>query len=131
MEQPLLLQGGQFLWAVALGAALGVVYDLLRGLRRTLRGLTHLADLLFSLTVLISGLLLALYVGDGQYRLFLLLGTVLGATIYFLTLSRIFSAASCMIWRFLTYPLRAAARFCKKIVEKLQNFLKNIFSSRK
>ena len=75
MELPLLLQSGQFLYAAALGAALGLIYDVLRGLRRSLRGLTPLLDLCFALSVLLSGLLLALYAGDGHYRIFMLLGT--------------------------------------------------------
>ena len=37
MEQPLLLQARQFLLSAALGAALGLHYDLLRGLRRWAR----------------------------------------------------------------------------------------------
>lgn len=128
MEQPLLLQSGQFLWSVALGAALGIVYDLLRGLRRNLRGLTHLLDFVFSLTVLLSGLLLALFVGGGQYRLFMPLGTALGAAIYFLTLSRPVARLSCAFWRLITYPLRISGRYFKKICKK---FRKTSFQSGK
>ena len=51
MEQPLLLQARQFLLSAALGAALGLHYDLLRGLRRWARWLTHPLDLWFALSV--------------------------------------------------------------------------------
>ena len=45
MEQPLLLQARQFLLSAALGAALGLHYDLLRGLRRWARWLYLLTQI--------------------------------------------------------------------------------------
>ena len=68
MEQPLGLQGSQFLLSVALGVAFGLHYDLLRGLRRNLRALTHVLDLWFVLTCLAANLVFALLVGNGEYR---------------------------------------------------------------
>lgn len=54
MEQPLWLQGQQFLLSVCLGLIYGLHYDLLRGLRRSARWLTHLLDLWFALTWLLG-----------------------------------------------------------------------------
>lgn len=54
-------QGLGLLWAVALGAALGVLYDLGRGLRRAWSGCTVPMDLLFSVLFLLSLMGLALY----------------------------------------------------------------------
>ena len=79
MEQPLLLQARQFLLSAALGAALGLHYDLLRGLRRWARWLTHPLDLWFALSVLAANLWFALRIGGGQFRIFALVGSALGA----------------------------------------------------
>ena len=83
MEQPLLLQARQFLLSAALGAALGLHYDLLRGLRRWARWLTHPLDLWFALSVLAANLWFALRIGGGQFRIFALVGSALGAAGYF------------------------------------------------
>ena len=52
MEQPLLLQARQFLLSAALGAALGLHYDLLRGLRRWARQDKSLPEVLLLLRFL-------------------------------------------------------------------------------
>ncbi|MBQ3356935.1 MAG: spore cortex biosynthesis protein YabQ [Oscillospiraceae bacterium] len=129
MELSLGLQGRQFLLAAALGLALGLHYDLLRGLRRVFRRLTVVLDLWFALTLLIGSLLFALYVGNGEYRIFMLLGTALGMAVYFLTVSRLILPLSIQFWRILTCPLRLLGRFFGKFLEKMKNFAKNIFSS--
>lgn len=131
MEQPLLQQSEQFLLSLALGAALGVWYDLLRGLRRNVRFLTHAADAVFCLTVLFGALCTALFVGGGQYRLFMAIGTASGAALYFLTLGRVFLPLFDGFWRILTAPARLACRFFKKSAKKLRFFSKNLFSNRK
>lgn len=89
MEQPLLLQARQFLLSAALGAALGLHYDLLRGLRRWARWLTHPLDLWFALSVLAANLWFALRIGGGQFRIFALVGSALGAAGYFAGPSRL------------------------------------------
>ena len=76
-------QGLGLLWAVALGAALGILYDLGRGLRRAWSGCTVPMDLLFSVLFLLSLMGLALYTGG--LRIYQLLGLGLGAAAYFLT----------------------------------------------
>lgn len=119
MELPLGLQGSQFLLSVALGALYGLYYDLLRGLRRNLRALTHLLDLCFVLTCLLGNLLFALLIGNGEYRIFMLLGTGLGMCLWFLTLSRLVTRFSTAFWRFLTFPLRWVCRMCKEFLEFL------------
>ena len=75
-------QGLGLLWAVTLGAALGLLYDLERGFRRLWPGCTVPMDLLFSLLFLLSLLGLALYTGG--LRIYQLLGLGLGAAAYFL-----------------------------------------------
>ena len=98
MEQPLWTQGSRFLLAVALGVAYGLHYDLLRGLRRNLRWLTPLLDLWFVLSWLVGNLLFGLYAGDGQFRIYMLVGSLLGSAAYFLTLSRLILPLFSKMW---------------------------------
>lgn len=60
--------------AVALGVAGGLVYDLLRVLRRRRPGLTHAADAVFGLVCLLGALWALTRVGGGEPQLYLLLG---------------------------------------------------------
>ena len=64
--------------AVALGAAGGLVYDLLRVLRRRRPGLTHAADGLFALLCLLGTLWVLTQVGGGEPQLYMLLGALCG-----------------------------------------------------
>ncbi|MBQ3216981.1 MAG: spore cortex biosynthesis protein YabQ [Oscillospiraceae bacterium] len=129
MELPLIFQGGQFLLSLALGTFYGLCYDLIKGLRLSIPWLTHLLDFIFGLFCLFGNLLFALYAGDGEYRIFMFLGTCLGAGLYFLVLSRLFLPLSRLLWRFLTLPLRKLLQFFGFLLRKCGKFLKNIFSS--
>ena len=131
MELPLSLQAIQFLLSALVGLAYGIHYDLLRALRQTLPALRHILDFWFALSFLIGNLLLALYVGNGQYRIFMLLGTVLAMTVYFLTVSRFLVGIFTKFCGIITFPLRFFGAKCKKILKKLVKKAKNIFSTRK
>lgn len=71
MELPVSLQLRELGLALALGAGFGLLYDLLRPLRRG-RITTALADLLYALLILLGLLLFTLYAGRGRLRLFAL-----------------------------------------------------------
>ena len=73
MELPVALQLRELELSLALGAGLGLVYDLLRPLRRG-RIFTALWDGLWCLLTLVCLLLFALYAGRGRLRLFALAG---------------------------------------------------------
>lgn len=88
-----------FLRAALLGLTAGVAYDLLRAVRlrcRSGRLLTHLLDLVYVLSVLLVVFLFTLRQGEGELRLYMLLGMLLGFGIYFLALSDIFRP----LWKF-------------------------------
>lgn len=70
--------------AAALGAAGGLVYDLLRVLRRRRPGLTHAADGLFALLCLLGALWVLTQVGGGEPQLYMLLGAGAGMALYLL-----------------------------------------------
>lgn len=84
---PIALQALQFAISGAAGLGLGLIYDLLRALRRRNRRLAILLDLLFCAMALLLFLLLALYPGHGILRLFMLGGIGLGIILWFLTAS--------------------------------------------
>lgn len=129
MEQPVVSQALGFVWTLALGAGLGVLYDLLRGLRRSLRWLTPILDGLFALTLLTANVLFALTVGRGEFRLASLFGEAAGLTLWFLTLSRLFCRLSVAFWRGVTFPVRLLGRIVGVFLKKSRKKIKNLFSS--
>ena len=127
MEQPLLLQARQFLLSAALGAALGLHYDLLRGLRRWARWLTHPLDLWFALSVLAANLWFALRIGGGQFRIFALVGSALGAAGYFAGPSRLLLPVFGSFWP----PDGSLPAEAKNFSKKREFFRKTSFHRRK
>ena len=103
-----------FLRSIALGAVLGLVYDLLgvlRGLGGRLWG--GVLDVLFCLTAA-SSLFLFVMAGDGEMRIFVVLGTA-GGMLLFLWLA---GPLLRPVWRFwlsvFQFPVRLARDFLKK-----------------
>lgn len=82
-------QGMAFLGSLALGGALGLLYDLCRLLRGRfpLQVLGALLDLLYWPFAVVALFVSALRLGDGVVRLYLLFGAALGGALYFLLLS--------------------------------------------
>ena len=121
MEYPVSQQMIQLAGSIAFGAALGLHYDLLRLLRRWKHALTIALDLWFGLTSLLACCLFALYVGDGWFHLFMILGTLGGSILYFLTLSPwvlrlLRHCARCIgrLFRILLQPMKKIYLIAKK-----------------
>lgn len=125
------MQGSRFLLAFALGAVCGLHYDFLRGLRRSLRWLTPLLDLWFVLCWLVGNLLFALRLGGGQFRIYMLVGSLLGSAAYFAVLSRLFLPCFTKFWAVFSWPLRKLGTLGKIFLQFLKKIMKNIFSSEK
>jgi spore cortex biosynthesis protein YabQ len=90
MEIYLAQQTGAFLWAILIGAGLALIYDAFRILRIAIpcgKGFIAAQDILFFIICAIVTFLYLLSHADGKVRAFLLLGELLGAVIYFCTLS--------------------------------------------
>ena len=89
MELQISDQAAAFSGGLLLGAALGLVYDLLRCLRAC-RGRwgTALADALYCLTVLTAVFYFAMAFGRGLLRIYMVLGVVAGAVLFFCFFSR-------------------------------------------
>lgn len=95
--------------SMALGAAGGLVYDVLRSARfldRHDRRLTHLLDALFAALLGVGLLWLALVVGGGELRLYMLTGMLLGAILWFWLLSPLLRP----VWDFWVAALRETGR---------------------
>lgn len=81
-------QLAMFLRSIALGGALGLVYDLLRTLRRLGGRLWGgVLDALYCVLA-VSSLFLFMMAGSGELHLFVLMGTLGGAVLFFCLLSR-------------------------------------------
>lgn len=124
MVRPVSEQLALFLRAVALGLALGLVYDVLRTLRSLGGKLWGGAlDALFCLTAA-AALFLFVMAGDGEMRIFVVLGAA-GGMVLFLCLA---SPLLQPVWRFwlalLLFPLRTV----KKIMKKCGRKAKKLFS---
>lgn len=125
MENYVAVQLGQLGAAAALGASAGLVYDLLRALRlmdRRDHWLTHLLDALFAAALGLGLLWLALVVGGGELRLYMLTGALLGAVVWFGLLSRLlrplwvfWTDALLTLCRLLWMPFALLLRAAKKL----------------
>lgn len=128
-----------FLTTVIIGVFIGFVYDLFRVLRKVIHHsnlMTYLEDLVYWIFVSLIMFYVMLNKNYGEIRVFSILGAFLGMILYFLTLGRLFMAASLtiidfikkvfavlfeiimtpfkLIYKLLEYPLK----FCKKKIMK-------------
>ena len=80
-----------FAFCILCGAAVAVVFDLFRISRRLVRTsvwLTALEDVFFCILMAAMVFFVGLMCNDGEFRWYMLAGTLLGALMYFKTLSR-------------------------------------------
>lgn len=118
------------LWALTLGGSLGVFYDVARILRHKAKNhlLGGLLDICFWIIATTGLFLLAIMRGGGEVRVYMVCVVVIGATLYFLTISRlvvIFLGIFAEIVRFLLgiclLPIHTVKAILKKIVKKQKN----------
>ena len=85
MEVSLAGQAQAFLGALVLGGGMGLVYDLFRlfRLRLPVRALGALLDLIYWPLGVCALFIYAVAAGDGEVRLYLMLGIALGSLCYF------------------------------------------------
>lgn len=122
--QPISEQLALFLRAAALGAVLGLVYDLLRTLR-TLGGKLWggVLDALFCLAAALS-LFFFVMAGDGEMRIFIFLGAA-GGMLLFLSLA---GPLLRPVWRFWLFAALFPLRLLKRILLKCGKIIKKLFS---
>lgn len=123
MIQEINRQGLEFLWAGITGAALGLLYDMGRAVRREHRRLTVVVDILFALIFFLSFWLTSVYTRG--LRLYQCLGAFLGSAVYFLTVSPLLLGMFRRILRGLGFlmgktllPVKKSVYFLRKVVKK-------------
>ena len=122
------------------GIIIGVLFDIFRILRKTIKTIdivTYIEDIIFWL---ISGIIIIYTMYkfcDGQLRFFMIIGNVLGTTIYMLTISQYFIKISLfiidMIRKILIVPIIRLIKVLRKIIFRpiliiCINFRKNILN---
>ena len=136
MEISVAEQAAAFTAAVCLGFAVGVLYDLLRLLRRRLRIplLGPVLDLLFWIVVTVSLFVFATDATGGKVRIYVLLSVFGGAVAYFLTLSSwILDLGNLMadVIAFFGRLLKLPFDFLLFVAKKIEKNLKNLFLYRR
>jgi spore cortex biosynthesis protein YabQ len=115
-----------FLWSVAVGAGLGLLYDAFRILRLALPSpgpVVAAQDILFGLIAAIVSFGVMLTVTEGKLRLFLLIGEAVGWALYYGALSSAVMAAA----EFIIAVVRSIIGFIWGIVYGLGQFFHRIF----
>lgn len=112
-------QTAYFLWSLAMGAALGVLYDAVRAIRMTIRAKkAHIivSDILFFAICGVLTALFALPFNKGDVRGFILFGEAVGFLAYRLTIGAVMGK----VYAF-------AARLFQSFVQKIRKFIEKIF----
>ena len=129
MEQPIAQELTRFLWAVAVGLALGVAYDLCRGPRRLWPRLTWVLDLVFGLCLTWALVYFTLVPGDGRLRFFALAAMALGGGLWSGFLSRPFLRCYVACLRAVGTVLGAILSPLTKFLIFLRQLAKKYFST--
>ena len=117
-----------FLVFTLTGVIIGVLFDLFRILRRTIKTsniITYIEDVLFWI---LTGLLILYniwYFNNGEIRIFMFLGIIMGVLIYMSTISsilvKIFTKLLQTIIKVLELPFKAIFSFFRKIITVIAN----------
>ena len=118
MEIQVRLQLVQLVVSFTAGMALGVVYDVLRVIRRR-SGKNALADVMFSLVVLSVLFVLGMSIGDGAINWAMAVFAALGFAFYMAVLSTMLL----ILLNRIADMLAKLVKTCMKPVKKMKNFL--------
>ncbi len=121
------------------GILIGALFDIFRALRKSFKTsniITYIEDIVFWL---LTGTLIIYniwYFNDGEIRIYMFLGIIIGILIYLLTLSSIFSKISLLIFNLLKkiikiaiIPLKPIKKICTNISKKVKYFI-NFYNKR-
>lgn len=135
---PILAQTNSFLYAMALGAVLSVLYDVFRIIRVAFGGkktAVFIEDLVFSLLALVLTFVFVIVFNNGELRFFVLIGELLGFVICHYTVGRIIIGFSRAIinsikW-FFKLIFTPIIKVLKKIPPKTKEIKKKLLKNRK
>lgn len=128
-----------FLVFTLTGFIIGALFDVFRILRKSFKTsdfITYLEDILFWA---LTGFLIIYNIwcfNDGEIRLFMFLGLIMGILIYLLLLSKFFIILMTFIidiikkiLKILQVPFKPIIKFCKKIIYNISKIVKMIENS--
>ena len=104
------------------GVAIGILFDFFRILRRSIKTsniVTYIQDILFWILTGIIVLYNIWYFNNGELRIFVFLGLILGILIYMATLSSIIVKIFTRIMIFLINILKVPFKMIYKIISKI------------
>lgn len=130
VDNPITVQSIEFLYSLALGVMLGVLYDIFRVVRSfspKKQIIVAIFDILFWIIALISLLAFVLTVSGGAMRWYVLFGVFGGGFLYMASLSVIMYKTlrtsvliSKKLLGMVTYPLYIALRWCLHTAKKAE-----------
>ena len=115
-------QTAYFLWSLALGVALGMLYDVIRVVRMVLRaGKIHvlISDIVFFTACGVITSLFSLPFNKGDVRVFILFGEAVGFLAYRITLGSVMGK----VYAFFAKKIRSFVQKIRKILQIFFNYL--------
>ena len=130
-----------FLYSVLGGALIGLVYDIFRVKRRLIKTgdvSTHIEDFLFWLIVAIIMFLTLFYSNEGEFRIYTLMGNIIGLVLYVCTVSnfvinstikiiRIICITMMHLFRIVIYPIKIIYKTIKIPIIFIIKYFKKMF----
>ena len=121
------------------GVAIGILFDFFRVLRKTFKTadiITYIEDILFWVLAGILILYNIWYFNNGEIRLFMIIGIIMGALIYTLTLSNLFVSidsflmslikkALTFLYNFFNIPIKLVKDILRKIINSISQIIEN------
>lgn len=133
MELSFAQQSGAFLWSVALGTALAVLYGVLKFIRFSFspgRAAVFLLDVLFMLVCAVSCFLFSVGFIRGYVRFYVFVGAALGFAAYRLSLGKLtfllYSRVVPLCRKIQNKILRKLKLFAKKLLKICRKLLYNV-----
>ena len=122
-----------FFYFIIVGIVLSIIFDIFRILRRTIKTsdiVTNIEDILFCFITGIIILLSIYYFNNGELRLYIFVGILMGLTIYMIFISRFFIKINVIMINFikkilylLIKPFIFILNFTKKLIFKPISFI--------
>ncbi len=110
------------------GIEIGILFDLFRSIRKNFKTsniITYIEDVTFWILTGILILYNIWYFNNGEIRLFMFLGIIMGLLIYILTLSNLFIKLTSLIINILKKIFSPFLSILRKMYILIKNFLKN------
>lgn len=116
------------------GVGLGILFDFFRAIRKTFKTpdfVTYIEDILYWILAGIIILYNIWFFNDGEIRIFMILGIVIGALIYGLTLSSLFIKINYFIMSKIKNIMTFFSKIFKTPIKIINNMIKKLIKSKK